>query len=196
MSRLRRLGPAHDGVAAVEFALIAPVLLVGVMGVFDLGHTMYTAALLEGAIQKSARDATIEGADAYSSNLDQRVAKIVRDVVPHATLAFERKSYASFSDARQPEDFTDGNTNGICDNGEPFEDVNGNATWDDDRGRSGNGGARDAVLYEVTVTYERLFPIAGFVGQSDDFTLVTQTVLRNQPYGLQGAFTPTIRRCT
>ena len=51
---------------------------------------------------------------------------------------------------------------------------------------AGLGGARDAVLYSVTVNSKRAYPIASFIpGQTDDLTLVANTVLRNQPYGQQ-----------
>ncbi|MCB2073508.1 MAG: pilus assembly protein [Novosphingobium sp.] len=177
------LAKAREGAAAVEFALIAPIMLVGMFGVFDLGYNMYTAAVLEGAIQEAARNATIEGA--ATGDLDNRLADVVHNIAPKADLTFERTAYANFSDVRQPEDFTDVNDNGVCDNGEPFEDANGNGTWDMDRGSAGQGGARDAVLYEVSVTYPRPFPIGKLIGQSGDFTMSTRTVLRNQPFSIQ-----------
>lgn len=180
---LSELAIARRGAAAVEFALIAPVMLIGMFGVFDLGYNMYTAAVLEGAIQEAARNSTIEGA--ATGELDQRMTDVVHNIAPKAELEFDRTAYANFSDIRQPEDFSDINDNGTCDNGEPFEDANGNGTWDQDRGSSGLGGARDAVLYEVTVTYPRPFPIGKLIGQSGDFTMVARTVLRNQPYSLQ-----------
>ena len=192
----RRLATDSRGLAAVEFALLSPVMMIALMGLFDLAYTMYTSALLEGAIQKAARDSTIEGAGAYSAALDDRVSQIVDDIAPHATLAFSRRWYTNFTDVRQPEDFTDVNHNGTCDTGEPYEDINANDTWDADRGTAGNGGARDAVLYEVRVTYRRLFPIGGFIGQTNEFTLVTRTVQRNQPYGLQGGAVPATKNCT
>lgn len=179
----RRLAIARRGAAAVEFALIAPIMLIGMFGVFDLGHNIYTAAVLEGAIQEAARNSTIEGA--ATGKLDRRMTDIVRNIAPKAELQFDRTAYANFSDIRRPEDFSDINGNGNCDNGEPFEDANGNGTWDQDRGASGIGGARDAVLYEVTVTYPRPFPIGKLVGQSGEFKMVTRTVLRNQPYSIQ-----------
>ncbi len=181
----QRLRDDKRGVTAVEFGLIAPVLLVSMMGVFDLGYNMYTSSVLNGAIQKAARDSTIEGAQSRESTLDAKVTEMVNVVAPGATTAFKRTSYTTFSDVNQPEDFDDVNNNGACDNGEPFEDANGNGSWDPNRGSSGFGGARDAVMYEVTVTYPRAFPIANLIGQSNDMTLVVRTVLRNQPYGPQ-----------
>ena len=82
-------------------------------------------------------------------------------------------------------DFTDTNDDGLCNEGEPFEDINGNGTWDDDRGRADTGSARDAVMYSVTVTYPRAFPVMSLLGFSDTVTAKARTVLRNQPYGPQ-----------
>jgi len=99
-------------------------------------------------------------------------------------VAFTRTSYASFSDVGRPEDFTDVNSDGACNNGEPYEDANGNGKWDADQGKSGQGGSRDAVLYEVQVTYPRPFPVMAIFGMSPNYTLTSRTVLRNQPYDL------------
>ncbi|WP_052223351.1 TadE/TadG family type IV pilus assembly protein [Novosphingobium malaysiense] len=174
----------ESGASAVEFALVAPVLLMAMMGLFDLGYNVYTATLLEGAIQKAARDSTIEGSVSKTSTLDGRVTDMVRNIAPQAQLTFKRTAYASFSDVGKPEDFTDVNNDGMCDAGEPFEDANGNGVWDADQGKAGSGGARDAVLYEVKVTYPRPFPVTAIFGMSADYAMTSRTVLRNQPYNV------------
>ena len=174
------------GVAIIEFALIAPVLLLMLMGLLDLAFNMYTTEMLQGAIQNAARNSTIEGASGKDAALDATVTTAVRAVAPSATLTFDRRAYNSFTEAGRPEDYTDVDNDGTCNNGEPFEDANGNGSWDLDRGKAGFGGARDAVLYTVTVNYQRPFPVAGFIpGQTKNFTLSAVTVLRNQPYGQQ-----------
>ena len=178
----------HDqsGATIVEFALIAPVLMLMLMGLFDLSYNMYTTQMLQGAIENAARYSSLEGAAGNETKLDSKVTTAVRAVAPSAALTFTRRSYSSFTKAGRPEDFTDVDVNGTCNKGEPFEDANGNGKWDADSGKSGFGGARDAVLYTVTVKYTRPFPIANFIpGQSKTFTLSAATVLRNQPYGQQ-----------
>lgn len=171
------------GAAVVEFALVSPVLIMALMGMFDLTYNIYTSAMLEGSIQKAARDSSVEDAD---STVDSRVTSAVRAIAPDATLTFARSSYDSYANVAKPENFTDVDGNGACNGGEPFEDVNGNNTWDRDRGATGFGGARDAVLYEVTVSYPRPFPISRFVpGMPSRVTTVARTVLRNQPFGMQ-----------
>ena len=185
------------GVAIIEFALIAPVLMLMLMGLLDLAFNMYTTEMLQGAIQNTARNSTIEGASGKDAALDATVTKAVRAVAPSATLTFDRRAYSSFTQAGRPEDYTDIDNDGSCNHGEPFEDANGNGSWDLDRGKAGFGGARDAVLYTVKVKYQRPFPVAGFIpGQTKDFTISAVTVLRNQPYGQQSINpVPVTRNC-
>jgi Flp pilus assembly protein TadG len=184
-SILRSFRRDARGVAAVEFALVAPALLLTIMGIFDLGYNIYANTMVQGAIQRAARDSTIEGADARLAQIDTRVTDAVRQVVPSATIAFSRRAYANFTDVALAEDFTDSDDSGKCDNGEPFEDANRNGAWDTDRGLAGQGGARDAVLYSVTVTYPRGFPMAKLIGLPETVSTDAVTVLRNQPYNLQ-----------
>lgn len=193
---LQQIRQNSAGVTAVEFALVTPVLLMMTFGIFDLGHNMYTHSMLQGAVQQAARKATIEGAGAYSDELDALVTQAVHSVSPYATLTFDRRAYANFSEVSQPEDYTDLDGDSTCNNGEPYEDANGSGTWDADRGVEGQGGARDAVLYTVTISYRRLFPVAQFIpGQTEDFTMQAKAVLRNQPYGLQGEGAPATGNC-
>jgi len=185
-----------SGATIVEFALVLPVLLLTLLGLFDLGYNMYTAQMLQGAIQNAARLSTLQGASDKQAGIDAVVTRAVHAVVPNATLGFNRKAYASFSDVARPEDFTDINANGTCDAGEPFEDANANGTWDADAGSDGFGGARDAVLYTVTVNYPRAFPVARLIpGQSDHLALTAVTVLRNQPFNIQNAPAATTGNC-
>lgn len=194
---IRRLRRNARGVTIVEFGLCAPVVLMAMMGVFDLGYNMYTSAMLQGAVQQAARGSTIEGAATNQATLDRNVTAAVHAVAPQATMKFERRSYTSFSDVSRAEDFTDLDGDGACDNGEPFEDANANARWDADRGTIGVGGARDAVLYVVTITYPRAFPVARLIpGQTNDFTMESKTVLRNQPFAAQAIAAASTGNCT
>jgi hypothetical protein len=141
--------------------------------------------MLEGAIQEAARNSTIEGQTVSQATIDGEVTATIETIVPTATVSFARSSFTNFADVARPEDFTDTNGDGLCNDNEPFEDVNGNNLWDSNRGQTGMGGARDAVLYTVTVTYPRRLPLHKFLGVPDTVTTVARTVLRNQPYGMQ-----------
>lgn len=189
MRALHRLWRAREGATAAEFALVLPVLVSVLMGMFDMGYNMWATTILQGAVQQAARASTLESASGQTDAIDARVTARVQQLVPSATLAFKRKAYTNFSNVSTPEDYTDSNANGACDNGEAFEDANGNGVWDADRGVTGLGGARDAVLYSATMSYPRAFPMAALVGLSSTVSTTATTVLRNQPFKLQVAST-------
>lgn len=194
---LRRLHADRGGATLIEFAFVAPVLCVMIMGLFDMAHTQYSSSVLHGAMQKAGRDLTLENANSQQLNIDQRVmAQITTVMPPGATIELEKLSFFEFADVSEPEEFTDLNNDGICNNSEPYIDANENGDWDEDRGRDGIGGARDVVLYTATVTYPRLFPIYSMVGMSDTVTLEASTVLRNQPFDEQNDRVTTPGNCT
>ena len=173
------------GAALVEFALIAPVLVLTLLGVFEVGYNFYMQTQFQGAVQTSARSSTIENAASREAAIDAIVEDAVKLIDPRAELAFERQAYSSFADVGEPEDFDDLNGDGACNDGEPFEDANGNGEWDADRGKAGFGGARDVVLYRVTVSYPRAFALSKMLGFPDHVEFEATTVLRNQPYDEQ-----------
>ncbi|WP_284125908.1 TadE/TadG family type IV pilus assembly protein [Parerythrobacter aestuarii] len=195
-SHLRRIGRNEDGVTLIEFAFAAPVFIMMLMALFDMGFQIYAQSVLQGAVQNAARASTIEGNDPDA--LDSAVRDNVQEVIPGATVTFTRTAYANFEDIGIAEDFTDtaGAEDGICNNGEPFEDVNGNGIWDADRGVDGAGGARDAVLYSATATFDRVFPFHEFVGLAEEITIEGATVLRNQPFNDLDNWETTIENCT
>ncbi|MEZ5708738.1 MAG: TadE/TadG family type IV pilus assembly protein [Blastomonas sp.] len=174
-----------SGVTAVEFGLVAPTFIMMLLGIFDLGYNVYARAILDGAVQKAARDATLESGPAGLSTIDARVQNLIGPLGANATFAFDRKNYLDFADVGRAEDFEDQNDNGVRDAGECYTDENENLTWDADVGKTGVGGARDVVLYSVSMTYDRKFPLYAMIGQGQDATIVSSTVLRNQPYGDQ-----------
>lgn len=194
---LRALARDTGGVSLVEFAFVGPVLILMVMGLFDIAHTQYTSSVLYGAMQKAARDLTLENAQSRQGTIDQRVTDQVRAVMPNnATVTLQKFSHFDFSDVDLPEEYTEQNANGRCDNNEPYVDINDNGRWDADRGRSGIGGARDVVVYEAVVTYPRMFAMFGLAGLPQNVTLRAATVLRNQPFDEQNDRITTVRNCT
>lgn len=182
-NRLRR---NKDGATLTEFGFVAPVLILLIMGIFDIAHSQYTSALVNGAMQKAGRDLTLESAGSRQDEIDQAVIDQVSNVTPgSSTVTLEKLSHFEFSDIGESEEFEDDDGDGVCNNNETFVDANQNGQWDADRGQSGIGGARDAVLYTAVVTYPRLFPMAGLAGLPENVTVRASTVLRNQPYDEQ-----------
>jgi hypothetical protein len=188
-----RLGADKRGVALTEFALVAPVFMVVLMGVFDIGYAMYAKSLLQGSVEAAGRVASLE--NTTTAQIDQRVRDTVESLNRTGDLSFDRSYYQNYLDISVPEDFTDANGNTVRDAGECFIDRNGNSAWDQDVGISGRGGAQDVVVYTATLTYDRLFPIWGLLNQPSTQTLTGVTYLRNQPFSAQAARVG-VRICT
>src|SRR3546814_7855992 len=53
-----------SGNTIVEFAFVGPVLVLLLMGTLDVGHTLYMQAVLQGVMQKAARDSALESGSA------------------------------------------------------------------------------------------------------------------------------------
>lgn len=197
MNRLRALLRDTAGVTIVEFAIVAPVLLTLIFGVLDLGHGLYMQSVLQGAVQDAGRDAGLESGRTTQATIDESVRTSVQAVMPFIAdedIGIKRSNYATFSDVGVPEDFDDTNDNGAYDITECFTDQNGNGRWDNDAGADGLGGADDVVYYEVTVGYDRLFPLWSMIGLTQRATAQATTVMRNQPFGEQAA-RKTVRIC-
>lgn len=181
------------GAALIEFALVIPVFLLLTMGFCELAYQAYIQSVLSGAVQKAGRDSAIQGAT--TGDIDAAVLTEIQAASPRASFAPgypSRKSYSQFGDI-EPEPFVDLNGNGVHDSGECFTDVNNNNAWDADPGRSGQGGANDAVVYTVSIVYPHLFPLDARLGWGSNQTLSATTTLKNQPYAQQTVGTyPTV----
>lgn len=194
----------QDGVSVTEFGLIAPALFTMLLGTMDVGHTLYMRTVIDGAIQEVARDSSLEdgGILAKQEAIDARIKRQIRNlnksIDPANDIEIKRRYYRNFSGAfnADEEDYTDTNDNGVCDNGEPYIDANLNESWDSDGGDEGQGGAKDVSIVTVTVTYDRLFPVAGLIGLPEQITISANTVLANQPYAEQASYAaPQTRNC-
>jgi hypothetical protein len=185
-SLLRRLRETR-AVAAIEFALVLPIFLIATLGILDIAYEQYAASVLQGVVEKAARDGTLEGYAKDQADLDYFIEKQVRDVWPGADVVIERQAFARFKDVgkNKPESFTDANSNDKYDDGECFSDSNGNGKYDTNRGRAGNGGAGDIVLLTATITKDRIFPGWQLIGQPAEAEIVATMTLKNQPYAAE-----------
>lgn len=192
------------GTTILEFGLIAPSLIIMLLGALDFGHTLYMQSVLQGAVQKAARDGTLQQTagsdDAARYAIDTVVTNQVKKLHKQATVTITRRFYRSFSDAAAAaaETFVDTDHDGICNHGEAFDDRNSNGIRDTDGADSvDHAGARDNVVYTVSISYPRMFPIDKMIGGSGTTKLTATTVLANQPFGNQASYgAASVGHCT
>jgi Flp pilus assembly protein TadG len=185
------------GTALTEFAVIAPTFFIMLMGIFDLGMAQYVKSILEGEVQKAGRDSSLQvgGTVTKQTDIDARVRSRVKILAKDATVTFTRRAFQRYSSVSNvKEDFIDSNNNGTCNAGETYVDWNNSNSWDLIGGNSGQGGAKDAVVYTATASYNRLFPMYGLLGWPQQQVLTSTTILVNQPFAEQAA--PVSRTCS
>jgi Flp pilus assembly pilin Flp len=196
-SAITRVSRNEHGTSITEFGLIAPVLMVMLMGTYDVGHEMYVKSVLNGALQEVGRNSALEGASNADQRgeIDKRLTDAVAKVAPNAEIKITRRYYKTFSKAAAAQAeaiILDKNGDRYCDDDESFMDANHNGFWDRDGGTNGQGGAKDIVIIKVKLSYDRLFPSASFIGYGSDVVLVSDSVIANQPYGQQIQFAPPV----
>jgi Flp pilus assembly protein TadG len=182
---LRNLYRDERGATLVEFALVAMPLLLMMMAMFDLGFREYISIQLAGALDQSARQVTVGTATSVAS-IKTLVATQIRTILPGATVNVVPSSYDNFSKVGKPEPITtDTAPTGVYNQGDCFEDENGNGVWDADSGLNGTGGSDDIVYYTATVTYPEIVPMRRLLGWSATETVTGTAMMKNQPYASQ-----------
>ena len=200
---LRRLGGNEDGAALVEFAFVAPVFLMLLMGAMDIGYQLYIRAILTGTLEQSARAGSLAGATQgqLTTFIEDDIFKILPKYARSSdNVNVNARNYTDFSSIDSAEKITvDHNDNGMLDEPE-ITDEDGNGTidtgdcWLDEdengefgvnEGANGIGGSDDGVYYTVTVTMPALFPLWDMLNRSPNQTIVAKTLVVNQPYAAQ-----------
>jgi Flp pilus assembly protein TadG len=194
--RARRILHDERGSHIVEFAVVAPVLLTMMMALFDITYRQYAIVMLQGALQKAARDGALESGGGVGADtaLDAAVRdnfKRINSNLPNSAFTFTRRNFMNFTNAGEMEPST--GPSGRC--APPagmttytYVDTNNSSSWDDGA-LSGSGGASDVISYTVRVEFPNMFPVTGLLGWSDRTVMSATTLLRNQPYNLQAART-------
>lgn len=194
MRFLARFWSANEGVTAMEFAFVAPVLILFMMGTIEAAMMMFVQNILESATFNASR----LGKTGYATpgaTREETIIQMIEDraagLLDPALIEIDAMAYGGgFGDVNQPEPYTDSNGNGVKDAGEPYIDSNGNGAWDADMGMAGLGTAGDVVVYTVRYPWTLITPMAGAFFGDDDLgedeepiiTLTARAVVRNEPY--------------
>jgi Flp pilus assembly protein TadG len=171
--------------------MVVPILAVLLLGTLDLGYRSYVTSVIQGALHEAARMATVGGVS--NATIEAHVQSRLREFSRNATITTTTRSYSDFSGVKVPESITqDTAPVGSYNQGDCFQDANGNGVYDLDRGRGGMGGSEDVVYFEVTMTYPHIVPVGRLLGWSNNVTINQNTVLRNQPFAGRNTSVATI----
>ncbi len=184
-------GPAalaadRRGASAVEFALVAPTLVLLLLGILEFSLLMAAEVTLSNAVAEVARFGITgqTGTDKTREELiREQVEQAAEGLFDSSLLEFETLVYPDFSSVGRPEPFNDENGNGMRDPGESYEDLNGNGQWDADMGVPGAGGPDDIVLYRVRYPWRLMIPVfRPFFPPDGEVEIEASLAVRNEPF--------------
>jgi Flp pilus assembly protein TadG len=174
----------RTGATAMEFAIISLPLVFLIFGAMDLAYQSYASAVVQGTTQAAARKAVLE--NATTSAIETFIRAQVKPIATGTNVTVTADSFLTYSKIGKPEKLTtDVNKNNEYDKAGPdcFIDDNLNNQYDSaSQGRSGLGTAEDSVRYSVSVTYDRLTPVAKLMGFNNRVTITRSTFMKNEPY--------------
>ncbi len=183
------------GVAAVEFAMIAPVLILMICGFMEYAHLSSARTTLEAATMRAARAVAATDCPSSREAIMRSIIESSMDNVPSADGGKPKivtKAYGDKFGDVGGEPFVDKNKNKVYDEDptitdpdkrDTYTDINGNGKYDKDMGNVGSIGAAGQVIsYSAEYKVKSLF---GFISKrysdADFYTIKASTVVRNEP---------------
>ncbi|MEF2073958.1 TadE/TadG family type IV pilus assembly protein [Consotaella aegiceratis] len=168
----------------MEFAFVAPVLFMLLMGTIEGGLVLTADVMLKHATYTASRT----GRTGYSTSettRDELVRQIIEEqagiLMDTSKIDIDSKSYDGFDTLSAPEPFVDANENGVRDDGENYTDVNGNGQYDG--ATVGIGDADSVVVYTVTYPWTFFTPLIGdLMGTDGVLTLTATAIVQNEPW--------------
>ncbi|WP_339630244.1 TadE/TadG family type IV pilus assembly protein [uncultured Sneathiella sp.] len=194
---IRALAQDTKATTAVELAMVAPVLIIVLVGIIELSLAMFINTVVEGSLKDASRLGLTGQIQEGSSNTQALV-----DMLNEASLGLLGLTtadvttlvYENFAYVGQGEEYTDLSGDGswtpgpythsdgtVYPDGEPWVEVNGNGIYDEDFGVAGMGAQGDIVLYTVEYNWNflsgQVIPILGGI-----IPMRASIVVRNEPY--------------
>jgi Flp pilus assembly pilin Flp len=204
---LRKLRLDQSGATIIEFAFVAPVFIVMLIGGMDLGYSTYIRTIAAGTLDAAARSGSLESAtdSAVQDQITDSISKILPNYArrycdPRTPLAqgqescashpgylyLETKNYTNYSRIQSAEKIVlDGNNNGSVDAGDCWIDEDANNAYGVNEGLNGRGGADDGVYYTVHIVMKNLFPMNSLLGLPETRAITVKTLVINQPFRAQ-----------
>jgi Flp pilus assembly protein TadG len=186
LSRLRPRRHRSGGSVAVEFAMLAPVYFLIIIGTMESSLMMFAQHVLESASANASRvgkTGYIAAAETRQQTIMDTINRLAGFIMDPSKIVITSETYKSFSAIGTGESFIDANGNGQWDPGENYTDSNGNGTYDSDVGTAGLGNAGDIVVYTITYPWPVMTPmISELIGTGGILNLTSRVVVKNEPY--------------
>lgn len=165
------LARQNAGIAALEFALVAPVFFVLFAGMTDLGHGLYMRVRLEAAVAAGTNYALVNASKVNSTSAGTTLATAIASLVttsnggtvPNATIVLNDGQTVTVSGGTQTVSGTAANADSCyCPTGSPPNWIWGSAVSPCGAACTGGGTAGKFVTITARYSYAPLLTIDGF----------------------------------
>jgi Flp pilus assembly protein TadG len=181
----QRFKTDETGVTAVEFALIAPVLMLIIMGTVEVGLMTAAQRMLDNATftgSRTGKTGYIATGKTQAQTIQDGIKKAAPVLLNPSKITLSSIAYPDYSYIK-PEAFTDTNKNRKWDSGEPYVDANNNGKYDDGTGVSGLGSCGQIVVYTATYSWKLFTPLLSrLIGTGGYVPLKSSIPVKNEPY--------------
>lgn len=179
---------SEKGATIIEFGILAPIFLLMIITMMELGIMMVIQNSLDAAAREASRvgitgSETLTAAEreeAIRARVVEVVDRLSGGIAKEENITITVRAYDELALLAQPEPFQDGNGNGEYDVGEFFTDVNGNNVYDADQGVSDSFGlSGQAVDYQINYRWDSIVSIMGI---GDFVTLEGRVAVVNEEF--------------
>lgn len=149
-----------DGAAAIEFAILAPVLFTLMLGIVELGLLMFASSVIENAATSASRigltgndgNNNFGDTDARRTIVENEIYKYAFGLIDPSKLSFDPVVHHSMTN------------------------VNGG-------GPKGLGSGNEAVTYDVSYDWEFFTPLIGdLVGTNGVYKITSSIIVKNEDF--------------
>jgi Flp pilus assembly protein TadG len=184
---LTRFRQDREGTAIIEFAIVAPMLFLLLIGIIEVGLIFFTTIVLEGATNIGSRIGRTGYTPTGMTREDYIRSQIVSfsgGYLDPADLQIDMLAYQGFNNINQPEPCHIAVCTEQTTNPSEFDDINGNGHWDPDQGIAGAGNGRAIVLYRVNYDWPIFTPMMrGVLGDPNgNFPIGAIATVRNESF--------------
>lgn len=188
----------ESGGHAIEFALVAPLLIFLVMALLELGLLLFTQVAVESAVGNVARSNTIGNTGGFPDRVSYIKAELARQtsglingqniIISSEVLNTGPRAYV------EPELCLSvpPRLGPTCPTGTPFEDRNGNNVYDAGTLTANQGAGGELVQINVALPWSFFTPVIGRFFRSDNtvgesalygtYIIRSNAVIKNEPF--------------
>lgn len=179
-----QLARCRRGATAVEFALVFPMFLLIILGLFELGLMAYTGVALETIVTKVGREASIGSIPGTGTRSERVKAMIMERAAPligsENIMIYDTKLNVGQSGGYNTTEPDYCNNPPACTS---FVDNNNNNVYDPPGTATNFGAGEDVVEIKVRLPWRANFGFVKTVFGEDGITpLMAVTIVKNEPF--------------